>query len=202
MERHDLKRPHLEGAASVDGSQSPFRSEDFSLVLGGPLFQMLRRARLTDDAMALARTRILVLSLAAWLPLLALSVLEGQALWGSATVPFLLDVDVHVRFLVALPLLVAAELVVHHRMRSVARVFLDRHLIPDAELPRFEAAFASAVRLRNSVLADGPAPRLRLRRGHPDRLAPLHGASARPRGTPRPPPPAFNPRSPGCGTAM
>jgi hypothetical protein len=155
MDTHDLTRPHVDGgAASGDGSRLLFGPEDFSLVLGGPLFQILRRVRLSDDALALTRTRILVMSLAAWLPLLALSLLDGQAFGGTATIPFLLDLDVHVRFLVALPLLIAAEIVVHQRMRSVARVFLDRHLIPDAGMARFEAAFASAVRLRNSVLAE------------------------------------------------
>jgi hypothetical protein len=128
--------------------------QDFSLVLGGPLFQLLRRAHLSDDALTLVRQRIIVISLFAWLPLLVLSALEGQALGGRAAVPFLLDVDVHVRFLVALPLLIVAELVVHRRMRFVVRQFLERHLIPESALTQFDAAIASAFRLRNSVLAE------------------------------------------------
>ena len=62
-----------------------------------------------------------MVSLLAWLPLLVLSVVEGQALGGNVAVPFLLDVEAHVRFLVALPLLIVAELVVHQRMRFVVR---------------------------------------------------------------------------------
>ena len=82
----------------------------FSLVLGGPLFQLLRRAHLADDALMMERQRLVVFTLLTWLPLLLLSILEGQA-WGSRTVvPFLLDIEVHVRFLVALPLLVVATL--------------------------------------------------------------------------------------------
>jgi hypothetical protein len=65
-----------------------------------------------------------------------------------------MDVAVHVRFLLAIPLLVAAELIVHRRMRHVVRQFLDRHLIPESALPRFDAAIASAFRLRNSLLAE------------------------------------------------
>ena len=83
-----------------------------------------------------------------------LSALEGQALGGNVAVPFLLDVDVHIRFLVALPLLIIAELVVHQRMRFVVRQFLERNLIPESAMTRFEAAIASAFRLRNSVLAE------------------------------------------------
>jgi hypothetical protein len=130
-------------------------SRDFSVVLGGPLFQILRRARLADDALLLVQKRIVVISLLAWLPLLVLSVLEGHALAGGVPVPFLRDIEVHVRFLVAMPLLIAAELLVHARMRPLASQFLERRLVPDRDIPRFDAAIASAARLRNSVIAEG-----------------------------------------------
>ena len=132
----------------------PLDSQDFSLVLGGPLFQLLRRAHLSDDTMMLLRRRIIVISLFAWLPLFVLSALEGRMLGGSVAVPFLKDVEVHVRFLLAMPLLIVAELVVHRRMRPLLKQFLDRNLIPESAMTRFDAAIASAFRLRNSVLAE------------------------------------------------
>ena len=94
---------------SSDGLSSLPVPQDFSLVLGGPLFQLLLRAHMSDDALTLVRQRIIVIALLAWLPLLVLSTLEGQVLGGSVTVPFLLDVEVHVRFLLCVvigPLLV------------------------------------------------------------------------------------------------
>jgi hypothetical protein len=109
---------------------------------------------LADDALMMVRQRIVVISLLAWLPLLLLSVLQGQILGGSESVPFLLDVDVHVRFLLAMPLLILAELVVHRRMRSVVGLFLERNLIPESAKTSFDAAIVSAMRLRNSVLAE------------------------------------------------
>lgn len=127
---------------------------DFSLVLGGPLFQILRRAHLSDDALMMARQRVIVIALLAWLPLLLLSALEGNLWGGGAGVPFLFDIEVHVRFLVALPLLIVAELVVHRRMRPLLQQFLERNLIPGNAMERFEAAVASAFRLRNSVFAE------------------------------------------------
>jgi len=42
------------------------KSTDFLLVLGGTLFQFLRRAHLTGDALELVKQRILVISLFAW----------------------------------------------------------------------------------------------------------------------------------------
>jgi len=138
--------------ASRDGQ--PPDPRDFSVVLGGPLFQLLRRARLSDDALLLVKKRMVVISLLAWLPLLVLSVLEGHFLAGSVRVPFLRDIEVHVRFLVALPLLIGAELLVHSRMRPLAKQFLERRLVPDGAIPRFDAALAAAARLRNSVIAE------------------------------------------------
>ncbi|MBV2135032.1 hypothetical protein KRX52_19860 [Pseudomonas sp. MAP12] len=127
---------------------------DFSLVLGGPLYQLLRRSRLSGDALELVRKRIVVIALLAWLPLLLLSALEGQLLDGGVAIPFLMDFDVHIRFLVAMPLLIGAELIVHQRIRPVVGQFLDRRLVPEAARARFEAAVASTMRLRNSVTAE------------------------------------------------
>jgi hypothetical protein len=42
--------------------------QDFSLVLGGPLFQLLRRSHLSGDALELLQQRILVTSLLASMP--------------------------------------------------------------------------------------------------------------------------------------
>lgn len=132
----------------------PQDPSDFSVVLGGPLYQITRRAHLSGDALQLLRRRIAVISLFTWLPLLVLSALTGRA-WGDIVkVPFLLDIDVHARFLMSLPLLIVAELVVHQRMRPVVRQFLERGLIPDASRARFDAAVAAAQRLRNSAVTE------------------------------------------------
>ena len=59
---------------------------DFSLVLGGPLYQLFRRARLSGDTLELLRRRILIISLLAWLPLLVLTALQGQLLGGTVAI--------------------------------------------------------------------------------------------------------------------
>ena len=129
-------------------------AENFSLVLGGPLYQLLRRAHLSDDALHMVRQRVVVIALIAWLPLFVLSALEGHLVAGSIAVPFLLDLEVHIRFLAVVPLLIVAELVVHQRLRLVGMGFLERNLIPDAARMRFDAALRAAYRLRNSVPAE------------------------------------------------
>jgi hypothetical protein len=129
-------------------------AQNFSLVLGGPLYQLVRRAHLSDDALMMVRKRIVVIALLAWLPLLVLSAVQGY-FWGNrVALPFLLDLEVHIRFLVVVPLLVIAELVVHQRLRPIAKAFLERNLIPEKDLPRFDDAITSAFRLRNRISAE------------------------------------------------
>jgi len=89
-----------------------------------------------------------------WAPPMLLSIADGHAWGGSVQLPFVRDIELHVRLLLALPMLVVAELIVHQRMRPVVRQFLERGLIPDAARAQFDAAIASAMRLRNSITAE------------------------------------------------
>ena len=126
---------------------------DFSLVLGGPLYQLFRRAHLAGDALELMRRRVLVLAGVAWVPLLLLSALTGRAL-GTIGIPFLQDIEAHVRFLVALPILIAAELVVHRRMRPAVTRFVERRIVGPEDMPKFHEAIDSTLRIRNSLIAE------------------------------------------------
>jgi len=126
---------------------------DFSLVLGGPLYQLYLRTRLAKPPLELLHRRIISFVLITWAPLWLLTVIGGHTLSG-VTVPFLFDLDAHARFLASLPLLIAAELFVHQRKKTAVEQFTDRGLIAPEDLPRFEAAIASSTRLRNSVIIE------------------------------------------------
>jgi hypothetical protein len=129
-------------------------ARDFSLVLGGPLYQLFRRSHLAGDGLDLLQRRVIVLTAVAWVPLLLLSLAEGTAWGGRVTLPFLRDLDMHARLLLALPLLVVAELVVNLRLGPTVRKFVERGLVPDADRVRFDAIIDSAMRLRNSITAE------------------------------------------------
>ena len=123
---------------------------DFSLVLGGPIFQLFRRAHLEGNHLELLRRRIVIITVFVWLPLLLLSAFASPA-GHAGRLSFLRDVEVHARFLIALPVLIGAELLVHLRMRPVVRRFVERRIVLPQDLPRFESAIQSAIRLRNSI---------------------------------------------------
>jgi hypothetical protein len=123
---------------------------DFSVVLGGPLFQFLRRAHLEGDHLQLLPRRLIFFMGITWLPLFLLVVANPFA-ESAGRISFLHDIEVHTRFLVALPALIAAELVVHLRMLPVARRFIERRIILPEDRPRFYRAVESAFALRNSI---------------------------------------------------
>jgi len=124
-------------------------AHDFSLVLGGPLYQLLRKAHLEGDHLELLPRRMLTLTLIAWLPLLLLTLASSAA--GATRLSFFRDVEVHVRFLVALPVLIAAELLVHLRIRVIVARFVDWGLVLPKNVPPFRRAIHSALRWRNSI---------------------------------------------------
>jgi hypothetical protein len=118
-------------------SSAPQADADFSLVVGGPLDRVVRR--------------VIVIPLICWVPLLLLAALQGH-LRSGVTVPFLFDPEVHARFLLALPLLIGAEVVVHQRMRLVVEQFVERGIIAPEDRTRFQGLINSGMRLRNSVV--------------------------------------------------
>lgn len=134
-------------------NQSNKQTEDFSLVLGGPLYQLYLRTFLVKPPLDLYPRRIIVISLLAWLPLLILSILNGTA-FGGVELPFIYDIEIHVRFLIALALFVAAELIVHLRLRVLVNQFLERNIITAEYLPRFNKIISNCMRLRNSIVIE------------------------------------------------
>jgi hypothetical protein len=60
-------------------SETLNQDPDFSLVLGGPLFQFYRRAYLSGDTLELVQRRVVVITAIAWLPPLVLSMIDGHA---------------------------------------------------------------------------------------------------------------------------
>src|SRR5262249_55638561 len=137
---------------SVEPS-APAEKRDFSLVLGGPLYQLYLRAHLARAPIEEVPRRVIAAAVVTWVPVLVLTALGGHLMSGVA-VPFLFDIDTHARFLVSLPLLISAELVVHRRLRPVAAQFVDRGLIAPSDASRFDGFVRSVRRVRKSVVLE------------------------------------------------
>jgi hypothetical protein len=126
---------------------------NFSLVLGGPLYRMLRRSHLAGSRPQLLRRLAAISILLCWVPLALLSLAQGHFL-GGVKLSFLRDIETHVRFLVSLPVLLLAEVIVRERIWPVLRSFVERQVVTPEELPKFYAAINSATRIHNSVGAE------------------------------------------------
>jgi hypothetical protein len=68
--------------------------------------------------------------------------------------PFFYDIAAHVRFLIALPILILAEVPIGIRLNRVARHFRTAGLVRDKEAARSGAIVMSAWSLRDSHVAE------------------------------------------------
>ncbi len=130
--------------------ETPAPPEDFSLFLGGPVYQLFLRIGLIRPPLDRLKWRLITVLLVAWVPLLVLTLVDGRIL-GGVKIPFLHDFEVQVRLLAALPLLIAAEVTIHNRMTMIIRQFRGRQIVTPGLEDRFSEIQASAMRLRNSV---------------------------------------------------
>src|SRR5262249_3329713 len=88
-----------------------------ALTEGGPGDTLLKRLRLAPFAYR-SRRAALVLAGVTWIPLFLLSAIGGLAFSG-ANIPFIYDLAAHVRFLVAVPVLVLADTPIGAHLRQI-----------------------------------------------------------------------------------
>jgi hypothetical protein len=139
---------------AVTASDQPPDGPEYSPVLGGPLYSFYLRTGLARDQIDRVRRRAIVIALIAWLPLLVLSVLDGSAWWGGGRLPFLTDIEANVRFLLVVPLLVVAEVAVHHEHRHVLQQLVARGIVRAEDRPRLERIVLTTLSLRNSIVPE------------------------------------------------
>lgn len=123
---------------------------DFSLVRGGPLYGALRALRLVSGDGLSVRRRILIFVAVSWLPVAAGAIAIGRAVGGDAAEPLWQHFGVHARCLVAIPLLLAAELLAERWVPVLVRYFVESGLVPESEHAGFRDALRAAARLRDS----------------------------------------------------
>ena len=136
--------------AVLIGDKDEDLPKDFSLVKGGLAYQLFLRTGLSDAELEPPYRRMIAITCIAWLPLLLLSVLIGRA-YSGVDITFFKDIENHVRFLVALPILLSAETLIQRLLSPRIENFVTRKIVREADLPRFRAAVASAHRMRDST---------------------------------------------------
>ena len=127
---------------------------NFSIVVGGPVYNLLLRFHLVRQTLPNVWRRIVALMAVIWLPLLLLSLREGLAFGHQVRIPFLYDLTMYGRLLVGLPLLLYAELVIDPAIRQAVSEFVDARLVLDQELPEFESILRRVRQMRDSWIPE------------------------------------------------
>jgi hypothetical protein len=126
----------------------------FSIVVGGPVYDFLLRFRLVRESLPNIMPRIVAVVAMTWLPLLLLSLKDKLAFGHQVRVPFLYDFSMYGRFLLGLPLLLLAEVVIDPAVRQAVKEFVDARLVQDQELPRFENILRGVQHMRDSWIPE------------------------------------------------
>ncbi len=128
----------------------------FSIIRGGLLDRVLTVLRIIKPSGTnnLAR-KILFFILITWLPLLVLSILDGLFLGQRVQVPFLYDFPAHIRFLVAIPMLLMAEIIVDERVKLIVNQFSTSGLLYEDGREDFEKAKQKTDRMVETPWAEG-----------------------------------------------
>ncbi len=129
--------------------------DGFDLVERGPSFRLAQCFGFNRPDRPRRIRKILLLILVTWVPLVLLSLASGHAFDDRAVVGLVRDPVILSRFLFVLPLLALAEIAVARSLDVQARQFVVSGVVPAEEAVELEAAKAEALRLRESVVAEG-----------------------------------------------
>jgi len=126
----------------------------FSIVVGGPVYDLLCRLHLVRQTVPNILGRFSALMAIIWVPLLLFSLRDGLAFGHQVKIPFLYDFGMYGAFLLGLPLLLFAELVLDPAIRQAVSEFVEARLVPDQELPEFEGILRRVQRVRDSWIPE------------------------------------------------
>jgi hypothetical protein len=126
----------------------------FSIVLGGPLYNFLQRHGILGVGFRNVFTRVVVLIALTWLPLLLFSLRDGLAFGQRVRIPLLYGFAVNGKFLIGLPLLLLADLVIDPAVRRALAEFVNERLVPNQELPEFTTILIKVRRWRDSWIPE------------------------------------------------
>src|SRR5215207_5710936 len=124
----------------------PHNSSDFTLSGGGPFHKALRKLRIHN----IKRAAVAALCMT-WLPLVIITGIDGT-LFSGTQLPFLSDVAMQARVLVALPMLILIQFAIEVRVKAVLIYMIDtlvkedeRDIIRYKVLPRARKLISSGL---------------------------------------------------------
>src|SRR3954468_13129638 len=111
-------------------------SEDFSLSEGGPIHNAMVKVHLPNKQGKLAVVGLCI----TWLPLIIITAIEGT-LYAGTQLPFLQDVAMQARVLVALPMLLMIKTVIDSKVIVVTKYLAEALMGPEERQEILNSAF-------------------------------------------------------------
>jgi hypothetical protein len=96
--------------------------------------------------------RAALFALVCWLPIVGWALATGRLRGAGADQSLLAHYSIHVRCLIAIPLLIVAEEALHRGARAIAGHFVSSGLVTPALRPEFDAVMRGIARLRDNAL--------------------------------------------------
>ncbi len=125
---------------------------DYAFASGGILSKMIDRSGISNKSM---RYKILLLAglvLICWLPLALLSFIELGG--GQFYLLFIRDIATHVRFLLAIPLLLSARKLVNRSFNQLVGTLYETKIVDDNNVAAFEKTIQWVLKWRNAIIVD------------------------------------------------
>jgi len=124
------------------------------LAAAGLLGRIFARTGLARPGKIIILLRILLAWSITWIPLLALSIMQGQAYDKNLKIPFLYDFAAHIRFILAVPVFILTDIFLTPRVKETVLGFLNAGLIKDSQRQIYWSLVKKIQHLNSSVLPD------------------------------------------------
>jgi hypothetical protein len=141
-----MATPQFVSFPNADATQA------FSPVEDDPPLRWQRALRLAPANSPGVIRRAIFFGLLTWLPIAIWALVRGRFVTAAGGEPLLQHFGVHVRCLVAIPLMILGEATLHKAALRYFPQFIGSGLVDEGTRPRFEAALRAARRWRDSSL--------------------------------------------------
>lgn len=126
----------------------------FRLSTGGLLYRLFKLMHIQkSDSYSVYRRIIIIVSLI-WLPLLVLTIIEGNFYNTNLDLPFSYDLQPYVKYLIVLPLLMASGAIIDPLIRYVIESIGTSGILGESNKGRYYEAVKQLARRKNSNFAD------------------------------------------------